>query len=71
MSSLTKEEFEKSGAVNIEPLHDPLVSHLTGQEHLRDKLKKKGIDIDAGCGQLRSRWITASPKPLMPGYPAD
>jgi len=40
------DEFETCGATKsgIEPLFDPLLVHLTGNEYILKDLKKKGID---------------------------
>ena len=41
------ERFEESGAFKVmTPLFEPLDVHMTGNEHMLDELKSKGIDPD-------------------------
>jgi len=40
------EEFETCGASSIEPLFEPLEVHMSGNEHMLEELKEKGIDPD-------------------------
>lgn len=42
------QEFENAGAkLHVQPLFDPLVVHMVGNEHLKRELISKGIDPDS------------------------
>jgi len=59
-----KWEFEDCGATEIEPLFDPLIVHLAGNEHMLKDLEKRGIDPCA-CQYLRKDGCSL-PRDKMP-----